>query len=207
MDATELVGYLASALVVTSLAMASVVRLRLISLAGSTTFVVYGVLIGSIPIILTNTSIALLNLYFLHREFGRGGRDLGAVIVPRDSPFLVDFLQSHAGDIARFQPDADVDSAGPFALVLTRDGLPAGVVLGERSGDRLDIHLDYVLRAYRDSRLGNWLYGDGAAVLRGAGVEQVTARGTSPAHEAYLRRVGFEVGRDETDGVLFRRRV
>ncbi len=50
----ELIGYVASALVVTSLAMTSVVRLRTISLAGSVTFVVYGLLIGSVPIVITN---------------------------------------------------------------------------------------------------------------------------------------------------------
>ena len=59
LDWQELVGYVASALVVASLAMTSVVRLRTISLAGSVTFVVYGVLIGSVPIIITNASIGI----------------------------------------------------------------------------------------------------------------------------------------------------
>ena len=72
----ELVGYLASALVVTSLAMTSVVRLRMISLAGSITFTVYGALIGSVPIIITNSSIACLNVWFLSRELGVDRRTL-----------------------------------------------------------------------------------------------------------------------------------
>jgi hypothetical protein len=41
-DSTEVIGYLASLLVVASLAMTSVVRLRILSLAGSLTFIVYG---------------------------------------------------------------------------------------------------------------------------------------------------------------------
>ena len=57
MNGEELVGYAASALVVASLAMTSVVRLRAISLIGSVTFVVYGVLIGSVPIVVTNAAI------------------------------------------------------------------------------------------------------------------------------------------------------
>ncbi len=64
-DWQELIGYAASALVVTSLAMASVVRLRMFSLAGSLTFTAYGFLIGSVPIIITNATIACLNLWFL----------------------------------------------------------------------------------------------------------------------------------------------
>lgn len=186
----ELVGYVASALVVASLAMTSVVRLRTISLAGSTTFVAYGVLIDSIPIIVTNASIAVLNVWFLGRELG-GRRDLGAVVVPPDSPFLLDFLAHHAADISTFQPEYDVTSSHDFALVLTRDGLPAGVVVGDRDGQRLDISLDYVLKPYRDSRLGSWLYGAGSAVFRSVGITEVTSAAGRASHPGYLVRVGF----------------
>ena len=195
LNGQELVGYLASALVVASLAMTSVVRLRTISLAGSITFVVYGVLIGSIPIVATNGAIALLNIWFLSRELG-GRRDLGAVVVPPDSPFLVDFLAHHAADIAHFQPEYDVTEPAGFALVLTRDGLPAGVVLGDREGPRLDIELDYVLKTYRDSRLGAWLFGAGAGVFRSAGISEVTTAGGTEAHRSYLARVGFAYDRE-----------
>lgn len=187
----ELVGYLASALVVTSLAMTSVVRLRLISLAGSVTFTTYGFLIGSVPIIITNASIACLNVWFLSRELG-GRRDLGAVVVPTDSPFLADFLANHARDIQVFQPGYDPGHVPDVAIVLTRDGLPAGVVLGDRHDDCLDITLDYVLRAYRDSRLGDWLFGAGAGVLRDAGFERVSTPGGNETHRSYLARIGFE---------------
>lgn len=187
----ELVGYLASALVVASLAMSSVVRLRVISLAGSVAFVVYGVLIGSIPIVVTNASIAVLNVWFLSRELG-GRRDLGAVVVPPDSPFLLDFLTYHAGDIAHFQPEFDPRAPHDFALVLTRHGLPAGVLLGDRDGERLDITLDYVIKAYRDSRVGSWLYGAGADTFRAAGITELTSAAGRATHPGYLVRVGFE---------------
>lgn len=193
----QLVGYAASALVVTSLSMTSLLRLRMISLAGSLTFLTYGLLIESVPIVLTNIAITFLNLRFLTREF-RGPRDLGAVVVPPESPFLRDFLHHHAADIRQFQPDVDLDEPTGFALMPTRDGLPAGVVLGTRDDTHVTIHLDYVLPAHRDSRLGNWLYGPGATVFRRAGVETITSAGGSDTHRGYLRRVGFTRGaRDE----------
>ena len=187
----ELVGYVASALVVLSLAMTSVVRLRVISLAGSIAFVVYGVMIESVPIVVTNAAIACLNVWFLSRELG-GRRDLGAIVVPADSPFLADFLSHHADDIRSFQPEFDPGAPPDFALVLTRDGLPAGVLLGEREAERLDVTIDYVLRAYRDSRLGRWLYGPGSTVLRSAGITHVSTEGGSETHRSYLQRVGFD---------------
>jgi hypothetical protein len=186
----ELVGYLASALVVTSLSMRSVVRLRLFSLAGSATFLTYGLLIGSVPIVATNIAILGLNVWFLSKEFG-GGRDLNAVVVPPDSPFLADFLAHHASDIAHFQPEWMPAAEFDVAIVVNREGLPAGVLLGRRDGTHLDISLDYVLPAFRDSRIGRWLYGQGAAVFRSLEVTDVSTPGGNENHRGYLQRVGF----------------
>jgi hypothetical protein len=190
LDTTELVGYAASALVVLALTMPSVVRLRTISLCGAITFLVYGVLIGSVPIMITNVCIATINVWFLSRELG-GRRDLGVVVVPPDSPFLTDFLLHHAADIRKFQPEYDSDDEITFAMVLTRDGLPAGVVLGDHDADTLDVTLDYVLPAYRDSRLGYWMYGRGASVFRTEGFTRITAGAGNETHQHYLERVGF----------------
>ncbi len=194
----ELVGYAASALIVLSFAMRSVVRLRAVSLAGSATFVAYGLLIESVPIIATNASIVGIHVWFLTRELGRG-RDLGAVVVPADSPFLEDFLRHHATDIAQFQPGYEADRPADFALVLMRDGLPAGVVLGNQDGSTLEISLDYVLPPYRDSRLGQWLYGRGAGVFSDLGVRRLTSSSVGDRHRPYLESVGFSY--DERDGL------
>jgi hypothetical protein len=191
----DLLGYVASALVVASLSMTSVVRLRMISLIGSFAFIGYALLIGSVPIVITNIVIACLNIWFLTRELG-GRRDLGAVVVPVDSPFLADFLHHHAADIKMFQPEYEPARPPNFALVLTRDGMPAGVVLGDQADGRLDITLDYVMRAYRDSRLGHWLYGDGARIFRNAGIGVVSTPGGNESHRGYLTQVGFEYDLD-----------
>ncbi len=189
-SATELIGYAASVLVVVSLAMTSVVRLRVISLVGSVTFIVYGVLIGSIPIILTNVAVAVLNLVHLRREFGPA-RALGAVPIEADAPFLRDFVDRHRDEIRRSQPGFDTVPADGYALMLTRDALPAGVLIGHPDGETLRLICDFVLPEYRDSRLGQWLFGDGAAVLRKAGFTRVSSPTGTGGHAAYLRSVGF----------------
>jgi len=123
----ELVGYLASALVVTALTMTSVVRLRLISLAGSITFFTYGLLIGSPPIIITNVAIAFINVWFLRKEFAGGsdhGIDLGVSHIRADSPFLHDFVAYHLEDIHKFQPNFTIPQGDEaVTLLLTRDPL------------------------------------------------------------------------------------
>ena len=192
----ELVGYLASALVVTSLTMTSVVRLRLISLAGSVTFFAYGLMIGSPPIIITNFAIAFINVWFLRKEYAGGsdhGIDLGVSHIRADSPFLHDFVAFHLEDIHEFQPDFALPQGGDaVTLLLTRDGLPAGMVIGRRSGTTLRIDHDYVLRLYRDSRLGHWLYGDGAKFFRADGYTTLVSSASTDAHRKYLESVGFK---------------
>jgi hypothetical protein len=191
----ELIGYLASALVVVSLSMTSVVRLRIISLVGSVTFVVYGVLISSAPIIITNVSIAAINVWFLRKEFApgtSGGVDVGVSHIRPDSPFLRDFVRFHLDDIHRFQPDFEMPTGDDLlTLLLTRDGLPAGLLIGRRRDATLTIDLDYVLGPYRDSRLGRWLYGPGADVFRDDGITTLRSAGSTDTHRHYLERIGF----------------
>ena len=189
-SAVELVGYVASALVVASLAMTSVVRLRLVSLVGSIVFVVYGALLPSIPIIVTNAAVAALNIWFLRKEFSPH-RDLGAVPIAWDAPFLLDFLRSHKADIRSFQPGFQPPDAGDFVRLLTRDGLPAGVLIGAPEGDVLRLRLDYVMHAYRDSRIGTWLYRNHTMVFTDAGFRTLTTVPASDAQRHYLIGVGF----------------
>lgn len=199
---TEVVGYVASALVVLALTRTSVVRLRILSLLGSLAFITYGALISSIPILITNTCIALINIWFLRKEFvggAGGGFALGASVVRGDSPFLRDFVRYHLDDIRKFQPDFSLPSGDDvFALILTRDSLPAGLVVGRRQDmATLRIDLDYVLADYRDSRLGQWLYGPGTDVFRDANISLLVADATTDAHFEYLERAGFERRQDE----------
>ncbi len=203
LSGVELVGYLASALVVLALTMTSVVRLRMVSLAGSITFFVYGTLIDSVPIMITNSSIAVINVWFLRKEFASGGphgRDLGVSHIRADSPFLADFVAFHLVDIHRFQPDFRLSTGDDVVtLLLNRDGLPAGMLIGRREGRMLTIDLDYVLGPYRDSRLGRWLYGPGAQVFRADGIDQLRSAGTTDTHRKYLERVGFHRSPDDPD--------
>lgn len=188
----EILGYTASLLIVASLAMSSVVRLRILSLTGSTLFLIYAVLIGSVPVILTNAAIIGINIWYLRAELGHH-RQLGVSPIPADSPFLADFLAFHLDDIRHFQPHVELPGTGDdvVALLLTRDGLPAGVVIGRRSGTDLAIAIDYVTKAYRDSRLGQWLFGPGNDVFRSAGFERLCTRGGNEDHRRYLEKVGF----------------
>ncbi|WP_204161796.1 MULTISPECIES: YgjV family protein [unclassified Dokdonia] len=62
---TEIVGYLASLFVLLSFLNKDLRKLRIVNSIGCALFVTYGVLLGSIPIIITNLAILFVNGYYL----------------------------------------------------------------------------------------------------------------------------------------------
>ncbi|MFD0976262.1 uroporphyrinogen decarboxylase [Salinimicrobium gaetbulicola] len=61
----EWFGYLASLFVLMSFLMRNITTLRYVNTLGCMFFVVYGILLNSWPIIITNAAIILVNLYYL----------------------------------------------------------------------------------------------------------------------------------------------
>ncbi|SNR46156.1 hypothetical protein SAMN06265371_103239 [Lutibacter agarilyticus] len=65
-EITEWVGYLASVALIISFMMKNVNTLRIINSVGAILFIIYGVMLAtSLPIIITNVFILLVNIYYL----------------------------------------------------------------------------------------------------------------------------------------------
>jgi uncharacterized protein with PQ loop repeat len=62
---TEIIGYAASLFVLLSFFNKNLRKLRFVNSVGCALFIAYGILLGSIPIILTNVAILLVNAYYL----------------------------------------------------------------------------------------------------------------------------------------------
>ena len=190
MNWVEVVGWAGATLVVTSLALTSVVRIRLLCLLGGLAFTAYGVLVGAWPVAAANAAVAALSLLHLVRELSRR-TDLAAVAIEPAAPFLVDFLGSHAFEIQNSQPDYHPSPRDTFVRLLTRDGLPAGVLIGEPAGRELLVKLDYVTPAFRDSRIARWLFGPGRSTFTDAGFTRLVATAHTSVHRNYLEMLGF----------------
>lgn len=68
-DWLEWLGYLASVIVLISLLMSDILKLRWINLVGSSLFSLYGFLIGALPVGFMNFGIALINIYYLFKLY------------------------------------------------------------------------------------------------------------------------------------------
>ena len=67
---TEYIGYLASIVIMISFLMKNMITLRTVNLIGGLLFIIYGVLLSmSIPIIVTNTFVVGVNVFFLIKHY------------------------------------------------------------------------------------------------------------------------------------------
>ena len=65
----EIVGYIATFLVMLSFMMKNVIRLRIINTVGCATWILYGFMLDSNPVVVTNVGILAINSGHLLRNF------------------------------------------------------------------------------------------------------------------------------------------
>lgn len=188
----ELVGYAGSVLIVVSLMMRSVLRLRWINLAGALVFAVYGLLIAAPPVWVVNGAIVVIDIYHL-AQLKRDRRHAFEMLeVDLDSKYLARFLDVNRAGIRRFQPE--FEGIGPTHRVffVLRDLVPVGVLAVRPGADGgAIVDLDYVIPGYRDLRPGKFLFRRGTIRDVLAVTRLVTEPG-SRAHQRYLVKMGFE---------------
>jgi GNAT superfamily N-acetyltransferase len=188
----ELLGYAASVLVAVSLMMSRILRLRLINLAGSLAFAVYGALIGAYPVAAVNGFICLVNIYFLVRML-RSREFFRILEIEPDSEYLRYFLSVHQEDVRGFLPGfSHAPERRELTFFVLRDLVPAGLFIGEvREDGCLWVRLDYVIPSYRDLKIGRYLYSERGDFFRAHGIREIVSPAGNRTHSRYLQRMGF----------------
>ena len=184
----ELVGYLASALVLISLLMTSVIKLRIINMIGSLIFAVYALLIGSYPTAVMNLCLVGVNIFYLVR-MARTERVFALLPAAPDEAYVQYFLQSCREDIQTYFEGIDAALAQADTVFLVCCGAqPVGILAGRALGDGvLEVSLDYSTPQYRDCSVGRYLYQQ----LGGRGCRALVVPTASRTHGSYLQKMGF----------------
>ena len=183
----ELIGYLGSLLVIVSMLMTSVVKLRIINTIGSVIFCGYALAIHSYPTAAMQVCLIIINIINLYK-LNNTKKEYTAVSAKADDGFLAHFLFANSSDIKKFFPDFSVPSAGDKIFLITCGQVPAGVFIAQDDGKgALTVKLDYTTPAYRDCSAGKFLY----THLQRLGIKKILAETKIPAHEKYLHKMGF----------------
>ncbi len=183
----ELIGYLGSLLVIVSMLMTSVVKLRIINTIGSVIFCGYALAIHSYPTAAMQVCLIIINIINLYK-LNNTKKEYAAVGTKADDGFLTHFLFANSSDIKKFFPDFSAPSAEDKIFLITCEQVPAGVFIAKDDGKgSLTVKLDYTTPAYRDCSAGKFFY----AHLRKLGIKKIYAETKIPAHEKYLHKMGF----------------
>lgn len=193
----EIFGYIGSTLVVVSMLMSSVVKLRLVNTAGSIISGIYALIIGSFPLALMNFSLIAINIYNLFRLL-KSEKQYDLVEGKREDASLDYFLKRYKDDIQLYFPGFQMDSSWiRQAYLVYCNGTLVGTLLGaEKSKGVIDVALDYSIPAYRDCSVGKYLY----SKLPDKGIHTLLfSQEESEAHRSYLFKMGFI---QEKDGYI-----
>jgi len=205
----ELIGYLGSGLVVASLSMKSILRLRLVGLAGAIVFAIYGLLISAYPIVATNLVIVGIHAYFLNLLLG--SKPVFTVLEVREgSRYLEHFIEHYIDDIrATFQPDFHFEpKSDRYRAFILRDMVPAGLFICDLDGTETgQIQLDYAIPAYRDLKVGRFLYSSNSSIFADPTITHLESAPGTKAYSRYLERIGFQPVTGEDGHTTYRLRL
>jgi len=182
----EAIGYVGSALVLISMLMTSVARLRLINMVGSLIFTGYALAIRSYPTAAMNFCLALINIYNLAKLL-KNKKDYSIVALQPTDAFVTYFMNLYKTDIKKFFPDPGNPEECDCAYLVCRGTEAAGILLGKNSGTSIDVEIDYTTPVYRDCSVGTYLYN----YLASQRFSELSAGNVSENHKGYLEKMGF----------------
>lgn len=187
----ELIGYIASVLVAVSLMMSAIVKLRIVNMIGAFVFMVYGILINSVPVAAMNGFIVLINIYYLIK-IAIDKEYFHLLEANHRDSYLTAFMNYYRESIQNFQPGFSFDKNYNFALFILSEMVPAGLLLGELNEDKtLVVHLDFVIPDYRDFKIGKYLFNQNREYFKRKGIQKIVSAAGNPDHNHYLEKVGF----------------
>ncbi|MFA6377251.1 MAG: hypothetical protein WCW63_01360 [Acholeplasmataceae bacterium] len=189
----EYIGYLASLIVLISLLMSSVKKLRWINMIGSLIFGTYGFLINSYPVAIMNLGIVIINIYYLVQMYGN--KDYFQLLeTSENDAYYERFKSFYESEIKSFMDqDETFSTKGSFKVFVLRNMVPAGLLVGTIESHTLNISIDYVTPQYRDFKIASFLFNDQKAFFQGKGIDTLKTKPGNEKHEKYLKRIGFHL--------------
>lgn len=185
----ELIGYVGSGLVVVSMLMTSLKKLRIINMIGSLIFTVYALIIHSYPTALMNLCLVLINIYNLRKLHESSPHYYMYESNGKDASFRY-LINYYKDDILHFFPDTNLETIRECNTVymVVSDTTPVGFLVGNRiDAHTIDIIVDYTTAKYRDTTVGVFLYREIAKL----GIRKLKFCVSSIGHDGYLKKMGF----------------
>ncbi len=188
----EMIGYIGSVIILISLLMTNVYRLRQINLAGSLFFSVYGWLIGSWPVFVVNLVISGIDVWHILQLMRYS---VFFDLAPASSvgpEYLKRFFLFHERELMAHAPELTYeDLLEVQTCILFRNMQPVGLFAYRQNGPDARIVLDFMIPEYRDFKAGRYLYVTKRMFFKEKGIKRFHAVAKHRSQPTYYLKNGF----------------
>ncbi|NNG26770.1 MAG: hypothetical protein HKM87_04545 [Ignavibacteriaceae bacterium] len=207
MEWQEIIGYTGSALIAISLMMKNIFRLRRVNLIGATTFAIYGLLVQAYPVLILNSFVAIVDVYYLVGMYMQKDAFHLMPVLDHNHLYLNEFLDFHKNDIDKFSPEFNMDkTANASCYFVLRNLVPVGIFIYKNTNPgEANILLDYAIPDYRDMKNAEYLYYTESKFLKEKGIKNLITESSVKEHRKYLKKLGFIESKTEKN--IFRKKL
>ena len=191
----EIFGYIGTALVIVSMMMTSVLKLRIINMCGGLISLIYAVCVNTWPVVVLNACLITINFVQTVRAL-RGRDEVTLVKVGENDPTARHLLGIWQKDFEKQYPDCNLQEKQWGEIhILYVEQQAIGFFVGERNGELLSINMGYLIPSCRTATMSERIF----AALHAEGIRTLTScEFYNKNVYRYLHRVGFDV----RDGLL-----
>lgn len=186
-------GYLATLLLAIGLLVNSDIKFRWLNTSGNIAFITYGIILQAIPVILTNSILLSINIYFLFRIYNR--KEQFELLEFQSGGIMIDsFLSFYKTDIAGYFPDFSKEQLeGNINFVVLRNLVIANIFSARPAADgTAEVVLNYTVPKYRDYKIGPFIFEKEKQFLLAKGIHTIIYNSVAnPKHEKFLLVSGF----------------
>lgn len=186
-------GYAASIFLIIALLVKTDTKFRIFNLLGNIAFITYGIVLHAWPVLITNSILFCINLYYLNKLY-RYKEYFDLVEFKEGVTLTEKFFDFFKTDIDRYFPSFDQSKLkGNFNFVVLRDLVIANIFSAELlpNGDAV-VAINYTIPKYRDYKIGKFIFEREKRFLISKGVKKIVyTTVVNKGHEKFLKGYGF----------------
>ncbi|MFD2921863.1 hypothetical protein ACFS6H_19240 [Terrimonas rubra] len=191
----EWMGYAASLFLILSLSVTNSLKFRWLNAAGCAFFVVYGALLGAIPVLLTNGILLAINIYYLVSIY-RYSEKFDLLSFRADDQVAHQFIDYYEKGIKDYFPHFKREQIGHDQCInffVLRDMAIANMFSASitPAGEAI-VHINFTVEKFRDYKVGRYIFKQEKQYLRDRGIQKIVYQQMpNRKHIEFLKVMGF----------------
>ena len=187
-------GYLATLLLAIGLIINNDLKFRWLNTGGNIAFIAYGILLHAMPVVLTNSILLAINLFYLYRIYNR--KELFELLEFSSGGILADrFLSFYKKDIENYFPGFSKEQMeGNINFVVLRNLVIANIFSARLSADgNAEVMINYTVTKYRDFKVGRFIFEQEKEFLQKKGIKKlIYTHVENKQHKQFIKSIGFK---------------